>query len=177
MTVDVTENMNHDERTIFEQYAGSFPFPVVDFANALGLKVFVDKMPSHQSGAISKNDGDYVVCLNEDHPTSRMRFTLAHELSHYFNDRSYLEEKRKIVDSSTQSQRKWLFRQNGSQDDLKLREMDVKANQFAAELLMPQRQFIEVWHEKISPRDVASFFNVSLDAVKVRAAILLGEIV
>ncbi len=61
-------------------------------------------------------------------------------------------------------------------NDRKMREMDVRANEFAMALLMPEDKFIEVWIHKTTPEQVAKFFNVSVDAVKIRASMLLGEI-
>ena len=63
-----------------------------------------------------------------------------------------------------------------SRIDHDMRARDINANQFAAELLMPEKKFIEIWQRKTTPEQVAKFFGVSVDAVKIRASVLLGEI-
>lgn len=172
----ITGNMSLAEKSIFDRYKQKFPFQVVAFANELGIKVFVDQMPDNQSGAISKDSEGYSIYVNSDHSETRVRFTLAHELGHYFNDKAYLEENKSIVDTSKQAGKKFLFRKNCIPDDPAMRKMDIRANQFAADLLMPKDKFTEIWREKISPKEVSVFFNVSIEAVKTRAAVLLGEI-
>jgi len=57
-----------------------------------------------------------------------------------------------------------------------MRAMDINANQFAAELLMPEKKFIEIWKKETISGQVAKFFGVSVEAVKIRASVLLGEI-
>lgn len=57
-----------------------------------------------------------------------------------------------------------------------MRKMDVEANRFAFELLMPEEKFIEIWNKETTPEQVAKFFGVSSDAAKIRAFVLLGEI-
>lgn len=173
---DITEKMNEGEKTIFAKYKGIFPFPIVQFATEIGIKVYgLDDSPDNLSGAISFKDGQYSIYLNTKHSPRRMRFTLAHELGHFFNDKQYLESKGRIEDSAKQST-KWLFRDKHV-DDPEMRQMDKKANHFAADLLMPEEKFIEKWQELSNPQDVADFFDVSVEAAKVRAACVIGEIV
>lgn len=65
---------------------------------------------------------------------------------------------------------------NSPKIDDEMRMMDIKANEFAFELLMPEDKFIEIWNKKTTPEEVAKFFGVTVDAVKIRAYSLLGEI-
>lgn len=174
---DVTQNMKPSEKSIFESYKNTFPFPVVNFINDLDIRVFAEKMADNQSGAICKDDKGFVIRVNESHGVPRIRFTLAHELGHYFNDKEYLEKNGALEDYSQQSERKWLFREKRHPHDPEERKREVRANQFAAELLMPRDKFIEIWHRKRTPEEVADFFNVSVAAAGTRAASVLGEII
>ncbi len=176
MIFDITEKMSFYEKEIYGKYCLEYPFRIVDFLNELKINVFAEDMGPNESGAIVKDEDNYSIFFNERHPSTRIRFTLAHELGHYLFDKDYLANHKTITDSSKQSDKIWLFRKNCQLDNPEMRKMDIRANQFAAELLMPQDKFIEVWYEKTSPSDVANFFNVSLDATKIRATILLGEI-
>ena len=174
--MDVTEQMDESEKAVYEKFRLRYPFRIVDFINALNIKVFAETMDDSQSGAIVKEGDDYKIFFNQNHPITRIRFTLAHELGHYVYDKAYLTDHQTITDSSHQSTRSFLFRKQITPSDPTLRRMDIRANQFAAELLMPENQFVETWHQSNSPEDVALAFNVSVDAVKARAHYLLGVI-
>ena len=174
---DLTVNMNDNEKAIYAKHRETFPFPVVQFANEIGMKVFSRDMSDDISGAITKKSDGYHILLNSNHPESRMRFTLAHELAHYFNDKDYLDTLGEIQDGSKQA-KKTLFRTTAAElCDSDMLRRDVAANKFAADLLMPQEVFIRKWKESSNPEQVAEYFKVSPNAVRVRAAVLLGEIV
>jgi Zn-dependent peptidase ImmA (M78 family) len=171
MTFDITEKMTLDQKEIYSKLRDSFPFPLVEFANELGVEVYAVDLPSHISGKIENKNGKYIIQLNQNNSPKRLRFTLAHELGHFFNDKDYLDSGHEITDQSKQ-----LYLAQGIALDPDIQKRDVIANQFAAEILMPEAAFIKTWKESKTPEEVASFFNVSLDAVKYRSANLLGEI-
>jgi len=171
MSLDITKNMTPEQTGIYSKFRNSFPFPLVEFANELGIEVYAADMPSHISGKIENKDGKYIIQLNQNNSPKRLRFTLAHELGHFFNDKDYLDSVSEITDQSKQ-----LYRSQGVTLDPDMQQRDVNANRFAAEILMPEEEFIKKWKESKTPEEVASYFNVSLDAVKYRSANLLGEI-
>lgn len=175
--MSIVENMTPDEKMTYEKYKDIFPFPLVNFAKDLGIEVYaMDNFPSNKSGAITYEQGKYVILLNDKHSPKRKRFTLAHEIGHFINDKSYLAQNKEIVDTSKQANRV-LFRPDSPCCDPQMRQMDILANRFAAELLMPEDEFIKKWRELSSPEDVAEYFNVSTDATKIRASQVCGEIV
>lgn len=178
MSYDVDFNMNTDEKNIFKKYKNEFPFKIVEFVNELGIKVSaVEMIDPTVSGAICKEENRYRIYINNSHAPTRLRFTLAHELGHYYNDKKYLDSVSEILDPSKQAQKgTFLFRQTTPDINLEMRKMDVEANKFAAELLMPEEKFIEVWRNETTPEAVAKFFGVSVEAIKIRASIVLGEI-
>ncbi len=170
--------MTENENEVYKKYKDNYPFSLVNFANDIGIKVYLsDNLDYETSGLISKKDNQFSIIINNSHSSLRKRFTLAHELGHYFNDKDYLENKGEISDSTKQSTRKFLFRQSKPVIDREMVVMDNKANKFAAELLMPEDIFIEKWQEYNNPQQVANFFAVSVQAVNIRASKLLGEIV
>ncbi|MCL2566577.1 MAG: ImmA/IrrE family metallo-endopeptidase [Alphaproteobacteria bacterium] len=75
------------------------------------------------AGLIKRIDGKYIIIINGDHPKNRQRFTLAHEIAHYFLHKDEIEEAA-IVDDG-------LYR-SGVAD-----KIERAANIFAAEILMP----------------------------------------
>jgi Zn-dependent peptidase ImmA (M78 family) len=167
--------MDVKQQEIYNKYKNEFPFKIVEFINELGITVTTGELPSYISGAIRKENNIYRIYVNSAHSVTRLRFTLAHELGHFFYDKNYLDSN-EIIDPSKQAQSKFLFRKKISADDHEMRQMDIQANQFAAELLMPLERFVEIWHQKTSPREVADYFKVSEAAIMIRASNLLGEI-
>lgn len=172
---NVTKCMDAHQQEIYNRYKDTFPFKIVEFINELGIRVIAAEIPYYISGAIRKEEDNYAVYINDSHFLTRQRFTLAHELGHFFYDKEYLDSN-EIIDPSKQAQPKILFRKDIYPIDSKMQGMDIKANQFAAELLMPKEKFIEVWNRETSPEEVAKFFGVSVEATKIRASNLLGEI-
>ena len=118
-----------------------------------GLKIVRDDLPSAISGYLKKVDDEWVIGVNKNHHPHRQRFTIAHEFAHYClhkRDGSYFEDTtffRKENDSS----------------------IEFKANEFAAELLMPA----ELIHKAIKKTkkivDLAELFKLSVQALKLRA--------
>ncbi len=166
--MDILEKMTESQKNIYNKYKDNFPFPIVEFINELKINIFTSDMSDNISGSICKEDKEYVIYINPSHPSTRLKFTLAHELGHFFYDKEYLDNNKQIIDYFKQS--------SNSHIDIEMRLKDIKANQFAAELLMPENIFIKKWIEKATPEKVAKFFGVSLEATKIRASSVLGEI-
>lgn len=100
--------------------------------------------------------GDFVIILPRVTSSRRDRFTIAHELGHYFLH--YLHPKREAAASFGRGERN---------------SVETQANVFASSLLMPEQKFTAAWHR--SGGDVYSLarqFEVSPAAVEVRAQVL-----
>lgn len=133
----------------------------VKLANAYGIEVKNAKFASQDiSGMLKKENGKVTIYVNSSEPSMRKRFTIAHELGHYFLD--HIEENDKTIHRKTD------FFSNDT------KELD--ANTFAAALLMDQYKikdlytklnFIGVPYEKIISR-ISNIFKVSRPAVNIR---------
>lgn len=174
MDYDVCEKMIDSQRAFYQKYKNDFPFKIVEFINDLGVDIYACEMPNEQSGAIIKEGNKYVIYCNKKHPDTRIRFTLAHELGHFFNDRDFLDGELKIEDYDIAPRGRVLHRKKIQPLDLQMRNRDVLANLFAANILMPEGKFKEILRENFLD-DVANFFGVSLDAAKLRATVLTGD--
>lgn len=150
------------ERVIYEKYKGSLPFDVLGFAKALGISVLEStELGLRISGFIRMGkDGKTAICVNEFDSGPRKRFTIAHELGHYFCHKDKLEEG--IIDGVG-------LHRDGDRND-----MEFEANDFAAELLMPEATFRALWilTENYSIAKLSSLFNVSESALMTRAKLL-----
>lgn len=130
------------------------PLDIERLVSSFGVKVKIVPMDDEVSGHLSLNDGVWEIAVNALHHPKRQRFTLAHELGHYVLHRWQCQ---RFEDTK-------LFRNNDSNP------MEVEANGYAADLLMPEEEFRNyINNVSKSINDIADHFNVSAYAVRVRA--------
>jgi Zn-dependent peptidase ImmA (M78 family) len=99
------------------------PVPVEDIAAHFKLRI--GRKPSKDfSGFVLRKDGAGLIGINSDESPRRQRFTIAHELGHFFLHPS----KEAFVD----------YRQNAKKHPRTLKERE--ADLFAASLLMPRME-------------------------------------
>lgn len=116
------------------------------------------------SGLILKKESGYRIYLHNNCAPNRIRFTLAHELWHYFLHRGYLDSKKIIVDDDNT-----LYSRPGFKDlPENIILMEQEANFFAAEILMPENVVIEAFKKNSDIYDLSKFFSVSTDAMHFR---------
>lgn len=135
------------------------PLDVKALLSVLGIRLISIPMKDDVSGILSLdvNGRDWVVKVNALHHPNRQRFTIAHEIAHFCRHRFQQAE---FEDLS--------FFRNGETN-----QMEVEANRFASELLMPE----SIFKDKVrmfsgSIEEIARYFRVSTLAVRVRAKIL-----
>lgn len=153
----------------YNDFKDEVPFNIIRFARELGINLYTSKdFSDTQSGkieydSVSKN---YSVSVNANHSANRIMFTLAHEIGHYFCDGDYLEKNSYILS----------LNRGISPEDKDLIKRKVRANKFAAEILMPEKKFVEIWNASKTMEEVANKFRVSPEAVKYRALNVIGVI-
>jgi Zn-dependent peptidase ImmA (M78 family) len=139
------------------------PVPVDRLAKKLGLLLAPLPADDEISGAIIRKSGRVVIAVNPAHHANRQRFTVAHELGHYFFHAG-LEEH---VDQNFRVA--W----RNADSSKAVNWTEVQANRFAAELLMPTRfleKDLDSLH-RIDKRTVAMLarkYVVSPEAMKIR---------
>lgn len=136
----------HDQPITFESLKA--------IASGLGAEVYVDSLDPGVSGFIIKYAGSKPrIYISDNDGSARQVFTLAHELGHLVERRDLAkDEEYSFID----------HRQNGV---MNLREF--YANEFAGELLMPAKPFLEVYNNK-GLSAAADHFGVSESAAKER---------
>jgi Zn-dependent peptidase ImmA (M78 family) len=122
---------------------------VVQLAKSLGLEVYPEELADKESGYLkfdSSDNGCYIV-VNKSHPTTRQRFTIAHEVGHYLKHRDELVKCGQ------------LDRKKGG--DTKLED---QADELAAEILMPE-DLVRKYVDEYVPEDDGKTFtaNVIMD--------------
>lgn len=142
--------------TYASQVAATFHFGVADDAkalvNRLGGKVHylsLDEMVEESGSIYVHGQNDFDMVLPQYTSPIRDRFTIAHELGHYFLH-------------SNQGERRIIATRLGST------RLEWEANWFAAQLLMPKNEFETKLRKTKNLAVVANGFDVSMDAAEVR---------
>ena len=149
----------------YRSFSQRIPFNVVKFVEDYLPDISLIESVISQKGVRGfikeEDDGKIYICVHKfDSPTGK-RFTIAHELGHYFRHRD--EIKNGFVDGIAGA-----IARNGD-----FSRQEKEANEFAAELLMPELEFSEIFKEKHGNlAEIAEFFIVSEAAAYTRAKIL-----
>lgn len=169
------------ETVLEEAGVSSPPVDIRDLASAVA-HVVEKEMDGEISGMLipiePKVDGKgWAILVNQDHPRVRKRFTMAHELGHILLHG--------YSTAHADSGYKVRFRDPRSSEG-SVRE-EIEANQFAAEILMPEGLLLERLSEedleyvslegdegpsKLDP--IARDFQVSQEALSIRISSLLA---
>lgn len=104
----------------------------------------------------------FTIVVPSNQSENRKNFTIAHELGHLFLHMGYM-----IDDELWNSEKNVIFNRKGNS------EIELQANEFAAALLMPKREYKEIldicttgnW---ASTSGIAEYFHVSVDAATYR---------
>lgn len=136
-----------------------FPVDPVIIAKELGVEVIETELPPEVSGALLKEAGKSPwIAVHRSDVVTRKRFTCAHELGHYVArvESSDDEREYEYVDFRDQQSA------NGKNPE------EIFANQFAAQLLMPEKE-VRKQHAKLTTHmALARYFGVSNEALKFR---------
>lgn len=143
-----------------EDISNVYPVPVGEICSRLGIEALHSPMKDEESGKIFFKNNKYSIWVNASHLPARRRFTVAHELGHYYHHKDFLDQEGQILE----------------RNKLGFDEKEVQANAFAAELLMPKLHFLKKYSELKKIQLLAEYFFVSELAVKVRL-INLGLII
>lgn len=143
------------------------PVPVERIVQAEGASLQFEAFDGDVSGMLLRHDDRTVIGVNAAHPTTRQRFTIAHELGHYFLHDS---DRELFVDRSARI--KW----RDAKSSTATHTEEIEANRFAAALLMP-RDLVEREAERLLPLadsdddligQLSEMFKVSTEAMRYR---------
>src|SRR5713226_3951599 len=163
------------EMAIRAAIADSFPDlvharPPIEIRRLAGLRkvISISERSLDCDGMISLTDsGAYIIEVNKDHPKTRQRFTIAHEIGHTF-----------FFESDDSVRRRYRIRDSGLESLSRSSQEEYFCNYAAAALLMPYHQFGSLIRQTgpsaNSLRKLGRSFDVSLQAVARRAAQLLS---
>lgn len=157
--------INKLSETVLKVY--NIEIPITDMSQIveeIGGKVIEDNSKSGvYDGRItrkySKDDNtQFKIFIPEDQHEERKKFTIAHELGHLFLHMGY-----KIDNNLWEQQKDIDYYRDGNSEE------EFQANEFAASLLMPKKQYKEILdknsnEEYVDINEVAKYFGVSRQA-------------
>jgi Zn-dependent peptidase ImmA (M78 family) len=134
-----------------------FPVDPVWIAGELGLGVLETDLPDEVNAAIIKDKGkDAIIALSSSDSKNRKRFSCAHEIGHYIYHMSRNDDQYQYIDLRSKES------SNGSEPE------EIFANQFAANLLMPENKVKELYKNNLPTFLIAQYFGVSDEAMNYR---------
>lgn len=134
------------------------PVDVISIAKSNDIKVFEASLDKKFSGAIRYNKATdkFEILINKNDAKVRQRFTIAHEIGHFFLHKEMLKDDEIHVDI--------LYRMTNEQE----KEVDY----FAGALLMNKTLLEKAYKDGNSITQLAELFDVSVSAMTVRLDIL-----
>jgi Zn-dependent peptidase ImmA (M78 family) len=149
------------------------PVPVEKIAKHLGAQVRFSPFDDEISGMIHIRDGKAIIGINSLHHPHRQRFSIAHELGH-------LQLHRRLVTAHVHVDKEIPVLMRDAKASFGTDEIEIQANRFAAELLMPKSLLEQTLREKTLDIDdeesievLAQRFKVSKQAMGHRISALL----
>lgn len=138
-------------------------FNIQKVLQKLGVKVHFEDLGSNidLSGYLELRGQEWHIGVNKYEVTGRQRFTMAHELAHLLFHRNIIINK---MENNQFKEAIKLFRADGD-----IKHIEMEANSFAAELLMPSSKFRDDWLSNKTITQVANEYNVSNYAAEFRA--------
>lgn len=146
----------------------SIPTPVEKVAKLLGAQVRFSPLDEELSGMVYIKDGVPIIGVNSLHHPNRQRFTIAHELGH-------LEMHKAMITSEVHVDKSFPALMRNGVSSTGTEQVEIEANKFAAELLMPMAELEKALSTKQSDIDddspieeIAKKFKVSKQALEYR---------
>jgi Zn-dependent peptidase ImmA (M78 family) len=158
----------HARKILSDLKITTAPIPVEQIASKLGAQLSYE--PFHGKGELSgmllRDRSRTVIGINSAHPSTRQRFTVAHEIGHLVMHQGAV-----FVDQAVRYNR-------DGKSSLAADRKEIEANTFAAELLMPERLVTAAVEKRLNKKpnlsqallidELASEFRVSVQAMEYR---------
>ena len=163
MPKDVDKISDITEKIINDLKSKKYPIPIIKIMKELNFIVGKQRLEDDLSGYIVINDEierkfgkKKMICVNSEDNWGHQRFTIAHELAHYLFDYDMKEPEFYNTYRTTEVNS----------------EKEIRANKFAANLLMPEKEFKKQYNKFYNDIYIYSkleeYFQVSRRAIDRR---------
>jgi len=133
------------------------PINVQDVCEKLGFKVAFIDLPDKVSAAIKIEEDKKAIIVNSNHPITRQRFSMSHELGHYLSGHEDFDESKRIY---MDPNKKYMNSQYKNEEE---------ADEFAAELLMPEILLKkDILENRLPLSEIARKYQVSEQAMTIQ---------
>lgn len=134
------------------------PVPVEEIASAVGVTEIRDVVTDSFEGGLIANleKSEGVILVNAQSWPTRRRYTLGHELGHFLNPWHKPRHGDQFLCSTEDMRRVW----SGKTD--RATRMEVEANQFSAELILPRERFFRAIQKHVGA-DLAYVLELATD--------------
>lgn len=151
----------NEQMAVIRRHQTEPPVPVISIARDLGINVYrAPNLSGDISGLIRRDTnspGGYSIYVNGNHPETRRRFTIAHEIAHLLLHRSLIGDG--ISDDA-------LYRSGFSN------AIERQANQLAADILMPRHLLNQQIANGVTEIErLARIFNVSPATMSIQMGV------
>jgi Zn-dependent peptidase ImmA (M78 family) len=144
------------------------PIPVEKIAKAVGAQVVFSPLDDELSGMVLVDKYRILIGVNSLHHSNRQRFTVAHEIGHLTLHRDFITDQIHV-------DKKFMVLMRDPNSATGTDRLEIEANRFAAELLMPkwavhrvlENKLIDIDDDRIVA-DLAKKFRVSRQALQYR---------
>lgn len=158
------ERLDDNAKKILASYLDDCPVKLGQIAKEFGVSVKVSSMNIGISGQIMRDEEEgYLIRVNRYEARERQRFTIAHELAHFFLHKSTIDELPDGIKDNV------LYRSGAPE------RTEYEANRLAADIVMPMHLVKEALKEKfqgiiddITIENLAAQFQVSKAAMEIR---------
>lgn len=150
------------------------PVDVIGIAQQLGAKViFKNTFDDDLCGMLYREGADIIIGVNEFHPEKRQRFTIAHEIGHLVMH-SHIINKVHVDRKFTEQLKR------DKRAALGLDKIEIEANRFAAELLMPTELLVKAVDDRLDVENglqgLADTYKVSVQAMSIKLTRLFPDL-
>lgn len=161
-------NIDLTAREVLSKYDHiTLPIRIEDVALSEGIKVLPYDLGEDVSGFLAIENGQVVIGYNQNESRVRRRFTIGHELGHYYLHRDHSSL---FVDKLFRA-----YRTSAGNNNPNTEKLEQQANAFAAAILMPEHLI----HKEITKiqidlgsedgmKELAKIFDVSTIAMHYR---------
>ncbi len=165
-------NLKQKAKELRRGFEGILPVPVNEIAKRKGITIKYGALEEDMSGFLFTRTGQTVIGINAFHSPTRQNFTIAHELGHFVlkhHGEFFVDRKGRMINRDYKS-------------GLGIDPIEREANAFAAELLMPEEDLVEILtdrnldvEDEDEIQEIAEKFGVSRQAMTYRIANLFAQ--
>ena len=146
--------------SIINEYSKNTPASLPCLLRDLNIQLVYANLEKNISGIIEHINNEYRIIVNENHPLTRQRFTIAHELGHYILHRD-------LIGDGIYDNKGYRCEYPNKYNNPNIgRYQETEANKFAVNLLMPMDKINE-YKEKYNYLDKNSLVETMSDIFQV----------